>query len=87
MAIFRSELLKQRDRFRIGLDALSRAIGHVGDRHAASADRIHAGAFGDEIKDHGVIASGGGVVKRRESTIVPTRRRLLLLLCAGRCRS
>ena len=86
MTILRSELLKQRDRFRIRLDALPRTIGHVGDRHAAFADRIDARAFGDEIKDHGVIASGGSVVKRRESTIFPTRRRLLLL-CAGRCRS
>src|SRR5262245_66410469 len=66
MTVFRSELLKQCDRFRIGLDALPWTVRHVGDSDATLTDCVHASAFGNEIQDHGVIASGGGIVKSRD---------------------
>src|SRR5262245_31202873 len=88
MAVFRSELLEQRNRFRVWLNALPRAVRHVGNRHAAFTHSVNARAFGNEIQDHCVIASGGGIVKSRESAIRrPWRRPLLLLLRARRCRA
>src|SRR6185436_19097573 len=51
VVVLRAELLEQRHRFGERLDALHRAVGHVGGRPPLARDRLDVGALRHQVLD------------------------------------
>src|SRR5215510_10737580 len=69
VAVFRTQHFKESDGFGVRLNALPRTVRHIGYRDSVFADRVDPGAFGYQVQDHRIVASGGRVVESRVTTI------------------
>jgi hypothetical protein len=79
VAVLRSKHLQESDRFGIRLNSLTRTVGHIDNRDSSLCHCIHAGAFRNQVQNHGIVATGRGIMKGRETTETFTGTQWLLL--------